>query len=674
MKINKNMYVKGLSQLINLSTYVNCVRLFFLFSVLFVSSCTKQTTLEFVSDNLNDEKIYFFDYNSAYMSGFIVPSIKTDNIEDFKVKFKVNNFEENTLYYKVYFQNESYKFPELDEKDEYNKLSAENFYGSWEESFSDFDSLKVTSKENFTVETLFRISGNPRNEKKYYGKNWHKTTVFDKEINKKISQIKNDPKWYKAIEEKAKANNLTVDDQLKRDARWMLAENPNNKWMRNPRVGKYSILIVITNKQGLDEIPEYIKNISIMPENGFINPFYYFLYGDGKNNKNIKHLFINEFVTVKANVPLNNGIYVNYSADNFKSNEYFNKYVNSNDDLYKNATLQIHWTKRAKQEPIMNIPIHADFFGKGYTKKEYEENRKKYNDLRVETYFTNTLYPGRTFGYDENIKAVWFKNPGNTSEEFVKEDVGFKSRHGLTFGTYTFKIKMAELLTKDNVWTGLTNAVWMINETLEEWNRRRICTDEGYMPFYGAGKGETRVPQISYSEIDFEIVKAAEIWPRLSYKDQKERIEPESNSDKVMIACTNWDMACPQPENFDIGLRHIKYLDKVFNIHRWDEYYNALTLKTPAKDDDLFGGEYYYFQLEWKPTEIIWRVGHEKNKLNVVGYMNDKVTSIPNNQMLFIITQEFHFSKWWPKSPFNQEDIPFSKEDLKGYLYSVEIE
>jgi hypothetical protein len=88
----------------------------------------------------------------------------------------------------------------------------------------------------------------------------------------------------------------------------------------------------------------------------------------------------------------------------------------------------------------------------------------------------------------------------------------------------------------------------------------------------------------------------------------------------------------------------------------------------------LFSGEYYYFQLEWSPTEIIWRVGPEKNKLRLVGYMNDKVTTIPNNQMLATITQEYHFSKWWPKSPFNQEDVPFPAEDLNGMLYSLEIE
>ena len=321
----------------------------------------------------------------------------------------------------------------------------------------------------------------------------------------------------------------------------------------------------------------------------------------------------------------------------------------------------------------MNVPVHADFLKKGYSQKEYKENIKATVDERIKTFFTNTRYPGESFGVDAEKKAIWFKNPANKEGENRKENVGIKTRHGLTYGKYTYKIKMAELLTKENIWTGITNAIWMINEG-GDWNKRRVCNKEGFMPFYSAGKGEERVSQISYSEMDFEILKAAETYPKSSYKDKKERNDPASHQDKVMIACTNWDMACKQPVNFDIGLHHIDYKGQTFNIHRWNEFYNALTSKIPELDDDLFSGEYYYFQLEWKPNEIIWRVGPEKENLHVVGFMNDKVTTIPNNQMLAVISQEYHFSKWWPKSPFKQEDIPFPSEDLNGIIYSLEIE
>ncbi len=54
--------------------------------------------------------------------------------------------------------------------------------------------------------------------------------------------------------------------------------------------------------------------------------------------------------------------------------------------------------------------------------------------------------------------------------------------------------------------------------------------------------------------------------------------------------------------------------------------------------------------------------------------MNDEVTSIPNNQMITVFTQEYHYSHWWPNAPFLQEDVPFPLNDLNGKLYSIEIE
>ena len=214
----------------------------------------------------------------------------------------------------------------------------------------------------------------------------------------------------------------------------------------------------------------------------------------------------------------------------------------------------------------------------------------------------------------------------------------------------------------------------MLYDTPGKWNNRRICEGDGYYPYY-VTEGSQKSPQTHYSEIDFEILKAAEFWPKWDYKDPaKDRIEPASHKDKIMVTCTNWDMSCTQPENFDVGVHRIAFKEDTFDLHRWHSYQNAVTSKVPELDDELFGGEYYYFQLEWQPTEIIWRIGPEKDNLHVVGYMNNKVTSIPNNQMITVFTQEYHYSHWWPNAPFLQEDIPFPTEDLPGKLFSIEIE
>ncbi len=647
-----------------------------LWASFWLTSCKQETpSISLAKSNL--EKVYYFDYTNAYSEGFVIPSTNKDLIDSLKISIKLENFEEQKIYYKIYYQNEAYKFPELLDSTE-NLLSRENFYGSWENVSKEF--LKHDSKQTPLINTSFRVVGNPRNEALFYGKNNHKRNYTEEELTDMINHIMNDKEWFKSVNIKAQDNGRDLEHQLSLDAEWALNENAinnpvNNRWKRNPRPGKYSLLIVVTNKEGLDSIPKYIQNISLRNnDNQFMNPYYYFLHGEGRENKNIKtHLIQNAF-SLKAEVPIDKGIYVDTTKYSFDNYDYLNKNVNYNNSQYYSSAFEFHYSGQADLSSSMNIPVKADFLGNGYSKSDYDENKKTPKSKRIETFFKNSNAPGETFGIDTSDNSLWFKNPGNKQNEFKKENVGIKTRHGLTYGKYTFKIKMANILTHDNVWTGLTNALWLVKESNESWNQRRICNGEGFMPFYGAGKNEQRVPSITYSEIDFEILKTAEVWPYTSYPNKKEHFDPQSHDDKVMVTCTNWDMACMQPDSFGTGLKQIKYEEDYFNIHRWDHFYNALTSKHPEKDKTLFSDEYYYFQIEWKPTEIIWRIGPEKNNLQVVGYMNDEVTTIPNNQMIAVVTQEYHFSEWWPKSPYKQEDLPFPKESLKGKLFSLEIE
>ena len=635
-----------------------------------IYSCSSSPDIEVIKIVKGSGDEVVLDYNGAYKDGFVIPSKRMNGIDSFQISFRLKNKPAEPMFYKIYYQNESYKFSEkLDSS--YNILASENFYGSWEGSTLGFK--KIDSLWEGAVDVFFRISGNPRNEQLYYGINPHAKEPDENEINKVIENIKADSEWLKAIEEKANNNKLDLNSQLRSDAIWILAGNVNSKWKRNPRVGTYSALIVVTNQNGLDSIPNYIKDISKKEGGSFINPYYYFLHGKGKSNPNIFVSLVNEFITVKADVPLAKGIYVDYDNTLFKGKDYFNAYVGNSEEIRSNATFEYYNSLQANTKSFMNVPIHSDFLNTGYNKEEYVKNGTLPDNQRVKTYFSNTLYPGKTFGVDTVQNTLWFKNPGNNENEFKKENVGIKTRHGLTYGKYTFKIKMPKLLTSDNVWTGVTNAIWSTSEK-GEWNERRICKKGGYMPYYGAGKDQERVPYTTYSEIDFEILKTVEAWPKTSYPDKKVPTEPSSHDNKIMVACTNWDMACLQPDSFNVGVQPFQYQGDTFNLHRWDHYYNALTSKYPEKDDVLFGGEYYYFQIDWRPEEIIWRIGPEKNSLHVVGYMNNQVTSIPNNQMFAVITQEYHFSEWWPNSPYKQENVPFPSNDLKGTLYSLEIE
>jgi vancomycin permeability regulator SanA len=42
--------------------------------------------------------------------------------------------------------------------------------------------------------------------------------------------------------------------------------------------------------------------------------------------------------------------------------------------------------------------------------------------------------------------------------------------------------------------------------------------------------------------------------------------------------------------------------------------------------------------------------------------------------MLMIITQEFHNTRWWVGSAYQQDNIPFPENDITGEIYELTIE
>lgn len=141
-----------------------------------------------------------------------------------------------------------------------------------------------------------------------------------------------------------------------------------------------------------------------------------------------------------------------------------------------------------------------------------------------------------------------------------------------------------------------------------------------------------------------------------------------------MVTSTNWDLAYRQPKNFDTGVFPIQYRGSEYLLHRWTDNYQAVTHKHPAIDDELFKGEYYYYEIDWRPTEIIWRIGPSPDKMRIVGYMNENVTQIPDNQMVSVITQEFHYADWWPMQPFSQNYVPYPKNNIQGKVFGIMVE
>ena len=453
-------------------------------------------------------------------------------------------------------------------------------------------------------------------------------------------------------------------------------------------------MLIVTTPENLQQntIPVNVQNIGMKNETWVVNPFFYFLYGPGRSLKNTTVQRFPQFLTVAANPDPGAGIYINPVA---WSEEVIEKSkmcgCGQDSSIYRIAAFEqfVHYIDPTTK--MNNIPVIADVLNDNYTKTDYNWNKRFYRKEELVAITASVApHPCETVFSDPVNHKITLHNPKSEFGKWRKQNVGVITRHGMTYGKWTVKCKLTELLNKHNMWNGLTNAIWLITQSQSDWNFRRDCNNGGYMANYYGGQQDQRVKNVGYSEIDFEILKTVPYCPSWvlppaynqgiddQYNVQNWNVPfPEeilADDDKITVSCTNWDMACWQPADFHDGCYPVRYQNKTFWAHRWDRNYRALTEKTPECDDELFGSPWYYFQIDWQPDKIIWRIGPSKDKLRVVGYVNDKVTSIPNNQMLLIITQEFHNTKWWIGSAYSQDNTPFPKVDYTGEIYELTIE
>jgi hypothetical protein len=652
---------------------------------LFLFSCNKGgdifevvnfKALSNCNEKENEIEMYM-DYQESYTNGFIIPSVNQtdDGFFHFSFDIKNNSNHDNKFYYKIYYQNESYKFPDE------HPFVYENFYGSWEDTEITFvETDRILADNNFhTIKSKFRIVGNPRNEAKFFGSD-KVGAITKEEYEPYIASIKSSPEWLKMIKEKAKNNQYSTEDQIYMDAVYMAKikrdeGDKNNRWKRNPRVGEYKfLLVVVSDSSTLSKIPQHIKNISLLDSNNvFSSPFAYF--NKTTDSTNLKKLYSEQILKLKAKPSLNNGIYINNNSFIFPvfDTSSFTKNCNNSTELLHNSCIEQFITTMNKNFRFNNIPVVADVHGGNYTKNQYSESLNKTHKF-VSTPIETTNCPCKNIFI--NNKSITLKNPSTKVREWKKENTGIITRHGFTYGKYRVKAKLPKLLNKDNVWNGLTNAIWLINQN-ENWNKRRSCNKNGgYVPKTYRGEGDfTPSTEEIYSEIDIEIVKASRYWPQTSYGEKvKKALEPISDTNQVIFTYTNWDLGCQEPDSFNNGVFNISHNNNIYSLHRWDSWFQAVTGKYVVSNEELFGGDYYWFEIEWKPEEIIWRIGPEKNQLREVGYVNSTYSSIPNNQMLLIITQEWHLEDWWPEAPFNQNYIPFPLKEITGEVLEIEIE
>lgn len=637
----------------------------------------------------NSDSTFIVDLNGSVHDGIVIPTAHQLPGGKFVFSFRVKNNRLGTrkLAYKIYYQNETYKNSEFEDANGFRyerPEAANNFYGSWEDTGIEFKTIPDLGWFSSEIITdSFRIVGNPRNEEKYFGEeNTHGVSAAD--IAEMIGQIKKDPIWFGDIAIKAKNNKITLNEQLYRDALYSLNERyqhgtTNQRWKRNPRMGSYRFMLVVMDAGAVDGLPVSIRDISKTETDGHnINPFYYFLYGPGKVDKNCAVTIAGEELKLGMKMDPGAGVYVNpfEFKDNTIDTINYCKSCGTDSTLFAKAQFSQFFHSIDKSVVLPTIPYAADVVGDHYTQEQYAEMTKKFDRQRVQNIFNITTRPCETVKSDPLTHTITIFNPGNDSLPYRKEHVGVKSRIGLTYGTYDVCVAFPEIISSDNVWNGIVNAVWLLYQDNAEWNQRSSCTG-GYIPKEDKrGQYAERKNNQNYSEIDFEIVKCSPQWPLASYAavpKPADTIDAAHNRD-IVVACTNWDLACMQPEKHVKGVMPLMVDKHRFDLHRWDSWYQAITIRTPENHDDIFKRRYYWYQIEWTPDHIAWRIGPEKDQLTLVGYMDKSVTMIPDNQMEVVVTQEFHDSEWWKPAPFNQRNIPFPKNPIVGKVIAVEVE
>lgn len=642
-------------------------------------SCTKQEDFEVtgftpISNHSNSDTVnYTVDLENAIKEGVIIPT-KDGNQDYFKFNFKIKNNTNKAkrYHYKIYYQNISYAhelFTEKIEKEKKyrikNPKANNNFYGSWNMDSTGFHTTEIIapSDDFIQVTDSFSILGNPRNENKYFGSEFNAYPPTEKEIQNVITKIKGSVEWIKNIQDKAKEKNIPVDKQLFNDAVWYVNHEKekgdfNNRWKRNPRTGLYNFLLVVVEDDKLESIPVHYQDVTKKDSltNSYSNPYQFYL--SESTPENVFTELAQQKLNVKVKYELDRGVYKGVSAKNEDSLTYF-------------AQFEQYFHSVDKKHGFDNIPLKEDIFANPYTLEDFKKNANKFSENElIRDYIKITENPGTTVGYDQDENGLFLINNGQKNkDEYKKENVGVNTRHGFTYGKYIAKIKFPKIINSSYVWNGLTCAFWLKYQN-GGWNTRSNCIS-GYNPKLYSDSA--KVKSSTYSEIDIEIVKTSKYWPKSSYGGKVDFPQESALNENIIMSCTNWDLACHDLDSFHVGVRDIFFEDEKFTLHRWDNDYRAVTSKYEIPQDSVLGREFYYV-IEWQPDYIEWKVGPTKDNLMTIGYMDNKSTMIPDNQMQMVFTQEYHLSEWWPLTPFKQENIPYPLNDVTGYIYEVEIE
>ena len=352
-----------------------------------------------------DTVLLDIDMKDVVNQGIVIPSIRQCEGGKFVFEFKGKEGK----YYKIFYQNESYKFPENDE------LSYENFYGSWEDTDVEFKRIEKSG----IVRDSVRIVGNPRNERKYFGGDITVNPCRAEKVEELVDAIKRDTLWSRLVREQAEGNNITYERNLQMNALFMLKErihsgDCNQRWKRNPRVGCYSFMLVVCDEKALALIPDYVKNIGKTDENGnFANPYSYFA-----NNKieGVDVFYGNKILKTRAVITPEYGLYL----DDLHSGD--------SPNLYSEALFEQFFNPPSQQYTLRNIPVIQDVVSdeNPYTRAQYEANKTRFDSTQlIYGHPVISSEPGKTVKIDKLDGSLVLINPGNDDINNLKKESTF---------------------------------------------------------------------------------------------------------------------------------------------------------------------------------------------------------------------------------------------------------
>ena len=153
------------------------------FRTLLLAACSADKVRQFdpMVGHEGDTVSLDMDLGNAVLEGVVLPG------GDEYYHFVYDTVSGRRLYYKIFYQNESYKFDESD------TLCHENFYGSWEDVSVGF---KPVPADGHIVDS-FRIVGNPRDEKVYYGVDLERYDISLEALKAIEREIRGDTHWFR---------------------------------------------------------------------------------------------------------------------------------------------------------------------------------------------------------------------------------------------------------------------------------------------------------------------------------------------------------------------------------------------------------------------------------------------------------------------------------------------